>query len=195
MKNDGPGNLRGRFPFNRHPQQRIMPYRWSHPPDTPPPGQSIRLDLWPHRSLPRRGFVWVIGLTAGGLALPMLAVTGTTAMWGLLPFALAAIWALWFAIQKSYASGRTHEVFRLSRESLVVTRRDPGHPDRTWRTNPYWVRPMIRHDGPVEDYLTLTDGQREIELGAFLSPEERRSLQAELSRALARPRDGMAAVR
>ena len=45
---------------------------------------------------------------------------------------------------------------------------------------------MELHPRPVEDYLTLTDGQRVIELGAFLSPDERRALHAELTRALAK---------
>ena len=40
------------------------------------------------------------------------------------------------------------------------------------------------HDEPVEAYLALTDGGRQIELGAFLSPEERRALKDELELAL-----------
>ena len=69
-------------------------------------------------------------------------------------------------------------------ESLILTRRDPGRQDRIWRTNPYWVRVGLRGNGPVEDYLVLTDGRREIELGAFLAPEERQTLRSELDRRL-----------
>lgn len=163
-----------------------MPYQWTRVID-PASRQPIkaRLDLWPYRSLPRQGFVWVIGITATALTLPLLAVVGTRAMWGLLPFALLAIWALWYGIEKTYASGRKHEYLELTRDRLSVTRSDPGQADRIWQTNPYWIRAKLRQDGPVEDYLTLTDGQREIELGAFLTPEERQALRHELTQELA----------
>ena len=47
------------------------------------------------------------------------------------------------------------------------------------------VTPTILRRGPVESYLTLTDGKREIELGAFLTPQERRHLHDDLLRRLA----------
>ncbi|MFN3277884.1 DUF2244 domain-containing protein [Paracoccus hibiscisoli] len=143
-----------------------------------------KLTLWPHRSLPKRGFVWFIAATAAFLSLPMLAVLGTQVLWGLLPFMVLAVGGVWLAIQLSYRSGQTHEELVLGRARLEVRRHDPGRPERLWQTNSYWVRPSLR-DGPVEAYLTLTDGQREIELGAFLTPDERRSLCDELLRRLA----------
>ncbi|WP_322626731.1 DUF2244 domain-containing protein [Paracoccus beibuensis] len=145
------------------------------------------MTLWPHRSLPRKGFVWFIGTTAVLLLLPILAVLGTQVLWGLLPFMLIAIGGVWLAIQHSYRTGQTREELVLDRDRLQVRRSDPGRPVREWQTNSYWVRAAIRK-GPVEDYLTLTDGQREIELGAFLTPEERRALRDELTRAIGRLR-------
>ena len=35
-----------------------MPYEW-----LPPDGDTQRLQLWPYRSLPRRGMVWFISLS------------------------------------------------------------------------------------------------------------------------------------
>lgn len=166
-----------------------MPYAWHD--DTAPEQSgavSYRLEVWPYRSLPRGGFVWVIGLTAGALALPLLAVVGSVVLWGLLPFAALAVWGLWHAIQRSYHSGSTREVLVLTPHSLELTRSDPGREDRVWQTNPYWVRAGLRANGPVEDYLVLTDGRREIELGAFLAPEERQSLHVEMQRHLAKVR-------
>lgn len=162
-----------------------MPYTWHN--DTAPEDSgavSYRLEAWPYRSLSRQGFVWVIGLTAGSLALPLLAVVGSPVLWGLLPFAALAVWGLWHAIQHSYRSGTTREVLVLTPHSLELTRTDPGRKDRIWKTNPYWVRAGLRKSGPVEDYLVLTDGKREIELGVFLSPEERQSLRDDLDRLL-----------
>lgn len=161
-----------------------MPYEWQ---DTAPDRSgalSYRLRLWPYRSLPRAGFVWFIGLTAAFMALPVVAMLGTAVLWGLLPFVLLVIGGVWYAIQRSYAQADMAEELVLDRKSVRVSRRDPGGALREWTTNSYWLRPALRK-GPVESYLTLTDGQREIELGAFLTPEERRSLYDDLTRRLA----------
>ena len=167
-----------------------MPYAWH---DNAAPEESgavsYRLDVWPYRSLPERGFVWVIGLSAVGLGLPLFAVVGSPVLWGLLPFAALAIWGLWHAIQRSNRSASsTHETLILTPQSLTLTSSDPARKDRVWQTNPYWVRVSLRGNGPVEDYLVLSDGRREIELGAFLAPEERQALRGELDRRLARLR-------
>ncbi|WJS86121.1 DUF2244 domain-containing protein [Paracoccus sp. TOH] len=158
-----------------------MPWQW-HDAAPEQSGAVFRLEIRPHRALPRRGFVWVIGLTAGFLALPLIAVLGTAVLWGLLPFAALAVWGLWAAIRRSYRVPQ--EVMLLSRDRLELVRSDPGRADRIWRTNPYWVRAVLRANGPVEDYLVLTDGKREVELGAFLAPEERVALRDELTRRL-----------
>jgi uncharacterized membrane protein len=158
-----------------------MPHRW-HDAAPEESGAVFRLEIWPHRSLPLQGFAWAIGLAVAGLTLPLVSVLGTTALWGLLPFAALAISGLWLAIRQSYHTSR--EVMRLSARRLELVRSDPGRPERRWITNPYWVRTAISQHGPVPDYLILSDGRREIELGAFLSPEERLVLKAELDRRL-----------
>lgn len=162
-----------------------MPYQWTDAAPDQSGAVSLRLEAWPHRSLPPAGFAWVIGLTAAGLALPLLAVLGTTVLWGLLPFAVLAVWGLWHAIRRNYRDGAMREVLELAPGRLRLVRSDPGRPDRIWQTNPYWVRASLRRTGPVEDYLVLTDGRREIELGAFLTPGERRALHDDLNRLLA----------
>ena len=73
-----------------------MPYEW-----LPPRDGETRLHLWPYRSLPRRGFVWFIGGTAALLLLPLIAVLGSPVLWGLLPFLLGAVGAIWWALNRS----------------------------------------------------------------------------------------------
>ncbi|GHG26787.1 DUF2244 domain-containing protein [Paracoccus aerius] len=161
-----------------------MPYEWK---DTAPDDTgavSYQLRLWPYQSLPPKGFVWFIGLTAGFMALPVVATLGTAVLWGLLPFVLLVIGGVWYAIQHSFRRGQTAEELLLNRRTAQVIRRDPGGGLREWTTNSYWLRPILRR-GPVESYLTLTDGKREIELGAFLTPQERRHLHDDLLRRLA----------
>ena len=164
-----------------------MPYRWTETaPDTS--GAFLQtVTLWPHRSLPTRGFVWFIGTTATLLLLPILAVLGTQVLWGLLPFMMLTVGGVWIALRQTYRTGQTREELVMDRSRLQIRRNDPGRPERLWQTNSYWVRPGLRN-GPVEAYLTLSDGQREIELGAFLTPDERRDLCDELMRRLARLR-------
>ena len=53
-----------------------------------------------------------------------------------------------------------------------------------WQANPFWVRLRLDPDARPENYLTLQGGGRRIELGAFLSPEERVELAEELEAAL-----------
>lgn len=164
-----------------------MPYEWK---DTAPDDSgavSFELRLWPYRSMPIRGFVWFIAITAVLISLPVLAVIGTAVLWVLLPFVLLALWGIWFAFQRTYRSGESFEVLRFNRNSLHLLRHDTGKADREWQTNPYWVRATLR-EGPVQDYLTLGDGKRELELGAFLTPEERRALQVEVQDRLSRVR-------
>ena len=155
-----------------------MPYEWQDH------GRVLR--AWPYRSLPRKGFVWFIGVTAGFLCLPLLAVLGTMVLWALLPFLLLAIAAIWWAIERSYRSGTSFERLTLDPDRITLIRHDPGRADRHWQANPYWIRAELR-PGPVESYLVLTgdhESGREVELGAFLSPEERESLRHEVNRAI-----------
>lgn len=164
-----------------------MPYEWKDSAPDDPGAVSYRLLLWPHRSLPKRGFVWFIALTAGFMALPVVAMLGTAALWGLLPFMVLAVAGIWYAIQRSYRQGDMAEELTLDARTARVRRRDPDGRHREWATNSHWLRATLRN-GPVEAYLTLTDGQREIELGAFLGPDERRRLHDEIRERLGRLR-------
>lgn len=158
-----------------------MPYRLS------PDGPDWSLQLWPHNALAPRGFVAVIGSCAAGLSLPLLALLGRPALWGLLPFALLALGGLWLALQRNWADRSVTEEMRLSRAGLHLRRINPRGPVQEWRADPAWVAlKLIPAGGPVAQYLTLTGGGREVELGAFLTPEERLALHAELSGLLVR---------
>ncbi len=144
----------------------------------------LALRLWPNRSLSRRGFAWVIGLVAAGIALPLLPLIGTKVALGLLPFLVAAPLALYVALRRSYYDGRLVEELRLWPDLMTVERREPRGTVRRWQANPFWVRPRLADNARIEKYLTLEGGGREIELGAFLSPPEREALYADICAAL-----------
>ncbi len=157
-----------------------MPYQWF------PPTPDQRLHLWPHRSLTQRGFVWFVGATATLIAVPLIGVLGSPVVWALLPFLLATLWGIWFALRKNGKDRDILEELRLSPDLIRLTRHSPKAQSKDWQANPYWVRITLHATGgPVPNYLTLTGGDREVELGAFLSEDERIALAADLRQKLA----------
>lgn len=157
-----------------------MPYEW-----LPPSYDTQRLHLWPYRSLPRRGMVWFLGGTALLIAVPLLAVLGSPVLWGLLPFLLATVAAIWWAFERSFRDAEIVEDLTLTPDLVTLTRHGPGGKRQDWQANPHWVRLTLHTTGgPVPQYLTMKGEGREVELGAFLSEEERRRLCAEITEAL-----------
>ena len=156
-----------------------MPHRWITS-DT-----ETTLHLWPHQSLTPRGFRWFFGITAGLIALPILAVLGSLVAWVLMIFFGLMLTATWWAVMRNRADRHMHEELTLApgrvRLAHVPAR---GAAVKEWEANPYWVRLNLRDDGPVKNYLTLSGAGREVELGAFLSEEERQTLYGELGQRL-----------
>jgi uncharacterized membrane protein len=157
-----------------------MPYEW-----LPSPAHESRLHLWPYRSLPRRGFVWFIGVTAGLIALPLLVLIGSPVLWGLLPFLVLTVAGIWWALERSFRDAEIVEDLSITPDSVTLTRHGPRGRRQDWQANPHWVRVILHpKTGPVPNYLTLQGGPREVELGAFLTPEERLGLLSDLRSAL-----------
>lgn len=145
----------------------------------------LHLVIRPHQSLTPPGFVWFIGLTAGLLTLPLLMALGRPVLWGLLPFCLAAIAAIWWGLQRSWRDRALREDLVIWQGWMRLTHKAPGKAALVWQANPYWVRlRRIPEGAKVPDYLTLKAEGREVEIGAFLSPGERRELHALLEHEL-----------
>jgi len=148
-----------------------------------------QLRLWPHNALKPRGFTAVIGLCAGLLALPLLALLGQPALWGLLPFAGLTLGGLWLAIRRNWRDRAVFEEMALSSAEVHLRRVEPRGEVMEWQAHPQWIMlHLAAKGGPVEQYLTLTGGSRAVELGAFLTPDERVALHRELDRILLRLR-------
>lgn len=134
--------------------------------------------------MPRFGFRRVLIFTGGMLCIPLIPMLGTPVGWALLPFLAGTLALLWFFIERNYRDGTLHENLRIWPDLITVDRHEPRRPDRHWQANPYWVATQIYPDGRVENYLTLKGNGREIELGAFLSPDERLDLRRDIDTAL-----------
>lgn len=140
----------------------------------------------PHRSLSNFGFASTIVSTACAFLLPLLAFLGTFALWALLPFIAAAVAALWYFIRRSDKDGTLSEQIFIWPDLIAVHRHNPRKRDQFWCANPFWVTVQTRHTKECPNYLTLKGAGREIELGAFLSIEERDTLHTEIRQNIAK---------
>lgn len=162
-----------------------MPYSWIQTEATEPRQE---LHLWPHQSLRPGGFVLFIGVTLALVLLPLLPVLGTALLWGLLPFMALAVGGVWFAIHRSRRAAQILEILTLTDSRAQLVRHNPGGKVQQWDCNRHWAQLLMHEaDGPVPHYVTLRGGGREVEIGAFLSEDERVALYDELSRRLHRP--------
>jgi uncharacterized membrane protein len=162
-----------------------MPHRWSNTSDT------RTLTLWPWRSLPRRGFAVIIMMTFLFITIPLYGLLGTIFFWGLLPFVMLALAGLWWALQHTYKTAEVLEVLTITPQEVHLTHQPRKGDILEWRCNTYWVRAQIYPTGgPVPQYVTLSGNGREVEIGSFLSEEERLRLIGELEQVLGEIKTG-----
>ncbi len=156
-----------------------MPYRWT---DTHPSADHAELHLWPYNALKPEGFAAMILGFFLFATMPLIAVMGTKLFWGLLPFMLAATAALYYALRKNGRDRQIIEVLTLTPDLTRLTHTPTKGESQSWEAQTYWVKLSLHPTGgPVPNYVTLKGGGREVELGAFLSEDERKALYAELS--------------
>jgi uncharacterized membrane protein len=107
----------------------------TEPPEAPAPSGAsssearaaprLRLRLTPYKSLTPEGFVWFIGLTAALISVPLLSILGTSVFWALLPFIVAAVWAIWAALKRSWRDHELFEVVTLWDDLIRIERHEP----------------------------------------------------------------------
>ena len=155
-----------------------MPYEWTKKST----GKTTeQLDLWPFSSLPHRGFASFIMTTFVFITFPLYALIGTILFWALLPFLMITVGAIYFAIRKNFRDRSIVERLTLTREHFHLLRQEANGQQKDWDCNAYWARvQMYETGGPVPHYITLSGNGREIEIGAFLSEDERIELFSEL---------------
>ncbi|HBS50793.1 MAG TPA: DUF2244 domain-containing protein [Rhodobacteraceae bacterium] len=159
-----------------------MPYDWIAK-DTE--HDTAELHLWPHQSLPPRGFAAVVLMTFTLILVPLVPFLGTVVLWGILPFMLVALGGIWLALRRNWRDQRILEVLTLTDDTARLVRRNPRGDVQNWECNRYWAQAeMHARGGPVPHYITLRGGGREVEIGAFLSEDERKALYDELQAAL-----------
>ncbi|MGB1235554.1 MAG: DUF2244 domain-containing protein [Planktomarina sp.] len=166
-----------------------MPYTWSDTPSYIAADASfsgagrapLRLDLLQHNSLGPKGFVLFFGITCILMCVPLMAFFGSVFWYGILGYLGLTLAGAWWALKSSWKHGAVSEVLEVWSDHLRLTRRNPDGSVKGWDANPFWVR-VVTHDteGPVPHYVTLCGAGRDVEIGAFLSEDERKELSADL---------------
>jgi len=144
--------------------------------------------LTPHRSLSPTGFVVMmslIGLVGFGMGIAFV----TIGAWPVFGFCGAEVALIWLCFHLSYRSGRSWERVRLTPASLVVERHQVDGSWREWRFQPYWLRVLMDDPPQHESRLVLTSHGESLDIGSFLTPEERLDLAKALRRALESARE------
>lgn len=158
-----------------------MPYEWTRS------NKTQTCQIWPHNTLSPRGFAVMICLFFSFTTLPLLAVLGSQAYWGLLPFSMGGVAIIWIALRRNGRDRDILEVLEIDANTTRLGRQQSRQPDRAWESPTYWVRLTLHAtSGPVPNYITLKNQDREVEIGAFLSEEERIALHRDLDAVLSR---------
>jgi uncharacterized membrane protein len=141
--------------------------------------------LRPFRSLPPRGFFWVMAVLslAGFCAGVGFVLAGAWPVTGFFGIDVALVY---LAFRVSYRSARQTETVRLTENALDVERISVRGETRRWRLQPFWLRIEYEEDEEGEqNRLVLASHGRSLAVGTFLSPPERKSLAMALKDAFA----------
>jgi uncharacterized membrane protein len=140
--------------------------------------------LYPHRSLPPQGFMLLMLVLsvvsfAAGVSFVLLGA------WPILGYFGLDVLLVYLAFRASYRSARMHEWVRLTEDTLTVERVGQRGERRRWQFQPYWLRVVLEERNET-NRLVLTSHGRELVVGGFLAPAERRNLAVALKEALSR---------
>ena len=146
--------------------------------------------LSPQRSLTRRGFSLLIlafCVAQAILAAPFL-IMGA---WPVAGFMGLDALALYIAFRISFRDARAYETLAITPLELVFEKVGAGGRRREWRFNPSWVRLEQKvHEEFGTQSVALVFRGEEVEVGAFLGPDQKAELARNLTRALAAARMG-----
>ena len=106
--------------------------------------------------------------------------------WPVLGFCGLEILILYVAFHFNYISGQKSEEVELTENILEIRKISPLGHVLHWRFEPTWLRVKIDEPLQHDSKLHLASQGRSIEIGAFLTPEERLQLARALRCALDR---------
>jgi uncharacterized membrane protein len=146
--------------------------------------------LTPHRSLGQLGFVLLmagVGLISffAGIIFLMMGA------WPVFGFFGLDVLLLYWAFKLNYRSAAAFEEITVTPVELRVRKVSHRGRVREWSLNPLWVRleKITLEEFGIQTLLLVSRG-KQLQVGAFLGPNEKADFASELSRALAQARRG-----
>jgi uncharacterized membrane protein len=134
----------------------------------------LHLTLWPNRSLTEKKFYIVILVLFLTMLIPIAPFLGTTSLNAILPFSILTISLLYILVRLNYRGAKIREDIKIWPNLIEIKRYEADGTKKEWRANPFWTKINIYTESQkIENYLTLKESGREIELGSFLAPNER----------------------
>tara|TARA_B100000700_G_C14503033_1_gene605013 strand:+ start:185 stop:550 length:366 start_codon:yes stop_codon:yes gene_type:complete len=98
-----------------------------------------------------------------------------------LPFSLSTIFLLYLCLTLNLKKLKVYEMINIWPSLIEIKRFEINGKEKIWSSNPYWTKTNIyAADQKVENYLTLKGNGREVELGAFLGPNERLEIKEKI---------------
>jgi len=141
--------------------------------------------LWPHRSLPPRGFrLLMLGLGVMSFIAGISFVAAGA--WPVCGFFGLDVALLYLAFRLSYRSARQRETLRLADGQFTVERVDIYGARRLWRFQPFWLKVVLEERRDESNRLLLASHGKSVVIGDFLAPPVRRDLAATLREVLNR---------
>ena len=148
---------------------------------------SIKIRLAPNRSLDSQGTKVVFAVVACGFLLPIIPFIGSPIGTTLTIFSGLTFYLFLTLLQRNFQQGSTFEEILISKNKIIVVHQEKNKEQMTWECNPYWTKVHLDINNPkLKNYLTLAGKGKYIELGAFLSPDERLELRDKIQNALAK---------
>ena len=147
----------------------------------------VNIRLVPNRSLDSNGTKVVFCVIACGFLLPIIPFIGSPIGTTLTIFSGLTFYLFLTLLQKNFQQGSTFEEILISKRKIKVVHQEKNKEQLTWECNPYWTKVHLDINNPrLKNYLTLVGAGKRIELGAFLSPDERLELRDKIQNALAK---------
>ena len=157
----------------------------------PPPDDSERIVIWPHRSLGRDGTMAVMGVAAVGFAIVTAWVAAPAAWFVLFP-AIIAFASLALAFWLNMRRAARLEVIDIGENTIRVMTSYLGRHELVGQFTTSWVRIELSDAFKMEKRLVLSESGRAVCVGDCLLPGEREALAGELRGKIKRVCDRLA---
>lgn len=139
--------------------------------------------LTPHRSLGSRGFTLLM-IAIATLSFLVGFAFWLLGAWPVFGFCGLDVLLIFLAFRANYRAARAYEAVTLTDDALTVRCVDAKGGERSWAFEPTWLRVEIDDPPEHDSLLTLASHGRELAIGAFLTPHERKTLAQAIRQAL-----------